>query len=73
MRYRACTAASVASSAMRAAPEDTSIRWLDLSRAGTGATMMIEALRRLEEICELGCLPKDLDQGLVDFPTRIPQ
>jgi hypothetical protein len=26
---------------------------------------------RLEEIQKLGCLPKDLDQGLVDFPARV--
>lgn len=25
---------------------------------------------RLEAVCALGCLPKDLDQGLVDFPSR---
>jgi hypothetical protein len=27
--------------------------------------------KQLEQITELGCLPKDLDQGLVDFPARI--
>jgi hypothetical protein len=26
---------------------------------------------RLEELVQLGCHPKDLDQGLVDFPARL--
>ena len=27
--------------------------------------------KQLEEITQLGCVPKDLDQGLIDFPARI--
>lgn len=34
--------------------------------------LMSEVHRRLNAVGELGCVPKDLDIGLVDFPTRIP-
>ncbi len=34
--------------------------------------LMSEVYRRLTTVGELGCLPKDLDIGLVDFPARIP-
>ena len=31
-----------------------------------------EVRHRLETLLDLGCVPKDMDQGLVDFPARIP-
>lgn len=34
--------------------------------------LMSEVNQRLSIVCDLGCVPKDLDLGLVDFPTRIP-
>ncbi|MBL0350499.1 MAG: DUF2203 domain-containing protein [Elusimicrobia bacterium] len=34
--------------------------------------LMGEINARLESVCQHGCLPKDLDMGLVDFPSRRP-
>jgi hypothetical protein len=33
--------------------------------------LVLQLNRRLEEIEALGCLPKDLNEGLVDFPSRV--
>lgn len=35
--------------------------------------LLSEINQRLEAVCHLGCVPKDLDIGLVDFPTRLGQ
>ncbi len=32
--------------------------------------LMGEINARLETVCQMGCLPKDLGKGLVDFPSR---
>jgi hypothetical protein len=42
--------------------------WKRRTASGTAPSQINE---RLEEIQKLGCLPKDLDQGLVDFPARV--
>ena len=34
--------------------------------------LLSEVARRLEMVTEIGCVPKDLERGLVDFPTRLP-
>jgi hypothetical protein len=33
--------------------------------------MISQINSRLDEVVQLGCLPKDVDQGLVDFPARL--